>query len=135
MSHLHEKFEPGLAQLTWASIDHCIHQTLHGNPEALQRWVTDPVSLQLHAKDLPIVMFDQTPVRLKLWSYGKQFITDQDIELEARHRKLARDLKTKPETRDETQRELEAQAAANQTRCLTCASWCPSQVTSTGTPW
>ena len=70
LTHLHEKFEPRLAELTWSSIDHCIYQTLHGKPADLQRWVADPVSFQLHARDLPIVMFDQTPARQRLWSGG-----------------------------------------------------------------
>ena len=26
LAHLSEKFEPGLARLTWASVDHCLHQ-------------------------------------------------------------------------------------------------------------
>ena len=67
LTHLKQEFDPALARLTWASIDHCIYQTLHGTPEDLQRWVCDPHTFQLNASELPILGFDQTPVRLELW--------------------------------------------------------------------
>ena len=110
LTHLHEQFEPGLARLTWASVDHCLHQILHGDPEDLQRWVADPVALQSNARDLPIVMFDQTPVRLKLWQDGKQLVTSQEVELAAQHKKAARQLKSKPDQRDQLQAQLLRQA-------------------------
>ena len=110
LAHLSEKFEPGLARLTWASVDHCLHQILHGDPEDLQRWVADPVALQSNARDLPIVMFDQTPVRLKLWQDGKQLATSQEVEWAAHHKKAARNLKAKPDQRDQLQAQLLRQA-------------------------
>ena len=55
-------------------------------------------------------MFDQTPVRLKLWQDGKQLVTRQEVEWAANHKKAARKLKANPDQRDQLQAELLRQA-------------------------
>ena len=55
-------------------------------------------------------MFDQTPVRLKLWQDGQQLVTVQEVESAAQHKRAARQLKRKPARRDQLQAELLRQA-------------------------
>jgi hypothetical protein len=65
-SHLDEKLEEPLAQLTWRGIDRALWMVLNASYEDLGKFVDNPETFQDNAKTMPIVAFDQTPLWLKL---------------------------------------------------------------------
>ena len=62
---------------------------------------------------MPILGFDQTPVRLKLWSDGAQYISTQEVEAAARNQSARNKRRLHPEETPEVQKQLLADARAN----------------------
>ena len=61
-------------------------------------------------------MFDQTPVRLKIWSDGKIYVSSEEVDQAARHQQLRDQKRRRKASAEAVQRELMAEASANPDR-------------------
>ena len=92
-SHLDEKLEEPLAQLTWRGMDRAIWMIQNASYEDLGKFVDNPETFQDNAKTMPIIAFDQTPLWLKLRGEEKILITRDELDQRVKRRRLSNLLK------------------------------------------